>query len=82
MQLVQDCTRLILDISSNELQVCIRAKSNVLGVPITLPYMALWASIYGEAFPLRCDLLLPCAQNVLTNETSFQLQVVKGKKSC
>ena len=45
-QLTQDCAGLILGISSNELQVCSSTKINVVGVPITLPYMTLWASIY------------------------------------
>ena len=45
VQLVQDCAGSILGISSNELQVCASTKINMLGVPITLPYMALWASI-------------------------------------
>ena len=43
---MQDCTGLILGINSNELQVCTSAKINVLGVAITLHYMAMWASIY------------------------------------
>ena len=45
---MQDCAGLILGISSNELQVCTSTKINVLGAPITLPYMALWASLYGN----------------------------------
>ena len=45
---MQDCAGLILGISGNELQVCISAKINVLGVSINLPYMALWASSYGN----------------------------------
>ena len=46
---MEDCAGLILGISSNELQVCTSAKINVQGVPITLSFMALWASIYGNS---------------------------------
>ena len=45
---MQDCAGLILSISSNELQVCTNTKINDLGVPITLPYMALQSSLYGN----------------------------------
>ena len=59
---MQDCTGLIFGISSNELQVCTSAKINVLGVLITLPHMALWASIYGNCclhlidYPIKFNL--------------------------
>ena len=42
---MQDCTGLILGMCGNELQVYTSAKINMLGVPITLPLMALWASL-------------------------------------
>ena len=42
---MQDCTELPLGTCGNELQVCASAKINVLGVPITVPYMVLWASL-------------------------------------
>ena len=48
VQLVQDCAGLILGIGGNELLVCTSSKINVLGVPITLPFMALKASLYGN----------------------------------
>ena len=59
---MQDCAGLKLGISSNELQVCPSTKINMLGVPITLPYMALWASIYGNCclhlidYPIKFNL--------------------------
>ena len=43
---MQDCSGLILGICGNELQVCASTKINVLGVLITLPYMALWVFLY------------------------------------
>ena len=42
---MQDCTGIILGSCGNELQVCTSTKINVLGVPITLPYIVLWASL-------------------------------------
>ena len=60
---MQDCTWLILGICSYKLQVCTSEKINVLGVPITLPYMALHASIYGNcclyliAYPIKLHLI-------------------------
>ena len=39
---------MILGISGRELQVCTSVKINVRGVPITSPYMALQASLYGN----------------------------------
>ena len=45
---MQDCARLILGISSKELQVCTSAKISVLGVPLTLPYMVLQTTLYGN----------------------------------
>ena len=42
---MQDFPGLILGMYSNDLQVCASAKINVLDVPVTLPYMALWESL-------------------------------------
>ena len=42
---MQDCAGLILGSCGNELQVCASAKINVLCVSITLPNMALQASL-------------------------------------
>ena len=45
---MQDWPGKILGICGNELQVYANARIHVLGVPITLPYMALQASLYGN----------------------------------
>ena len=76
------CAGLILGISGNELQVCTSANINVLGVSITLPYMALWASSYGNCclhlidFPITFNLRQLCDKPVyiranLSNLTTF-----------
>ena len=42
---MQDCTGIILGSCGKEIQMCTSTKINVIGVPITLPYMALQASL-------------------------------------
>ena len=44
-QLAQDCAGIILGSCGNEIQVMPSTKINVLGVPITMPYMTLQASL-------------------------------------